>query len=597
MMATVGYYLGFVLHLPQAHYPLFLASVTLSVLVVFLWQFVIIPYDPTSALQRSLLSFHYNVALTVAAIRQELASAQGKTRNTKKRQHQLKRVHLNRRIIEGISLALVSSTSWSQTRLNRLQVEMLKTEQELDLLSEAATLLLSQLDALPEDVLPVLLERLEALEAELWEMAPSKNQVWVPEAGERLQAQVVSSLVGQAPGEWVYALRRIGNTAHQLSRSVAMIHTIQGAWTEYTNHEIPAQSHATLQAKPIASSGTKPGHVLHPTTILGIQAVLAAGLAMLVADLLQRDKPNLVYWTAFVVIAGSTGESLRRMIMRVCGAIAGTVIGLLLAIMLPDTLWLVISLVMLCLFMAIYMTTISYIWMAFWLNIAMLLVITIIGDPVRDVLALRSINTLLGATIAAVVVIFVLPIHAQDRFVAALSEFLTRVDHYIEVYIATLMSTPVTSNLRDEEVKRDASYQKLEHNLPNVMYEYNPLSRVQNHLASQATVLATLQSYLNNLESNVGKESGILAGVKDVELIAEMQSHIHETIGVLKGFLANGQGQVTPSLADMSQRAEQEVFTAEAGTGEAVRNRTLYHLTRLHNIMLQIASGLGVPIT
>ena len=167
LVTTVGYYLGFLLHPPQALYPLFLASVVVSMLVVYLWQFVIIPYKPVGSLHRSLISYYHNVALTVATIRQRLESVQANTQYTQKMQRQFRQVHLNRRVIEGLFSATVSPTLWSQDRLNRLQVAMFKTERGLELLIEAATPLFSQLDKMPEDVLQVLIEGMEALEDEL----------------------------------------------------------------------------------------------------------------------------------------------------------------------------------------------------------------------------------------------------------------------------------------------------------------------------------------------------------------------------------------------------------------------------------------------
>jgi hypothetical protein len=106
---------------------------------------------------------------------------------------------------------------------------------------------------------------------------------------------------------------------------------------------------------------------------------------------------------------------------------------------------------------------------------------------------------------------------------------------------------------------------------------------------------------LNNLDSDLGGESGILTGIKDANVISEMQSHIHENISALNGFLANGQGKEMQPLAKLRNRAKQEnvlgeMLTAEAGTEEAVRNRVLYHLTRIDDTILQIASGLGTTV-
>jgi hypothetical protein len=602
LVPTVGYYFGFLLHPPRTIIPIFLLSVLVSLAFVYLWQFVIIPYDPARSLHQGIIAFYHNVATTIATIRQGLESIQGNTQYNKLLKRQIGQVRQNRRVIEGLFAAIVSPKAWSQSRLTRLQVELFKTERGLDLLIEAATQLYSQSSMLPDEVLQVLINGLEMLEANLWGIASEPAQSRLSEVGDWLQSQVKSSLEEKTSGEWVYAVLRTGVATSQLTRSVTGIHAIETDWLKDKQGEIPATSPAPHFRKSFNNREIKNKYGFHPTTILGFQAVLATGLAMLAAFLLKMDQPNLVYWTAFVVIAGSTGESLRRITFRVIGVIAGTVIGMLLAVLLTDNLVLVVVCVTICIFMMTYSIPISYIRMVFWLNIAMLLVITTLGGAALDLLVVRPVSTLLGAAIAALVVLFVLPIHVQDRFAAALSSFLAEVDHYIEVYVTTLMGTTSTGDLKAEELNIDASYKKLELALPNVVFEYNPLSRAQNQLASQATSLAVLSNYVTHLNDDVGGDPGSLANVQNIELVSDIQSHIHQAIDTLNSFLANRQGVAGQSPAEMDELIRREnvlenFLAAEAGSSEAIRNRALYHLKRIDDTIFQIASGLGSPVT
>ena len=477
LVTTVGFYLGFLLHPPQSLFPLFLGSVVISALVVTLWVFVIIPYDPVKSLQRSVNAFYHNVARSVAITAQGLESAQGNTQYSKTLQRHFRQVHLNRRVIEGLFSAIVSPALWSQTRLNHLQEEMFKTERGLELLIEAAGKLSNQLTEMPADILHTLIEGLAALETELWGMASGEGQTQLAEIGATLQAQLKSSLARATT-------RRVGffTAAHWRRQSPASPvcrryprhrNGLEGAFDRCDNANFACHAPAPQPLR----SGKNSKVTLHPTTILGLQAVLATGLSMLAAYLLNLDQPNLVYWTAFIVIAGSTGKSLRRMTMRVMGVIAGTVVGVFLAVILPDSLPIVVFAVTICLFITIYTIPISYVQMVFWLNIAILLIITTLGGAALELLILRPVSTLLGAAIAALVVVFVLPIHVQNRFVAALSGFLQEVDRYIEIYITTLTTTSASGDLGSEALTIDASYKKLELSLPAVTYEYNPLSR------------------------------------------------------------------------------------------------------------------------
>jgi len=480
-----------------------------------------------------------------------------------------------------------------------------ESQKKLDVISnemliEATGKLSSQRNEVPDEILHTLKEGLAVLEDQLWKMDAGEEQQ-LSVVGNWLQEQIKSKLEEKQGGEWVYSLLRMGVAIRQLAQSVEVMHEIEIAWhqsaIEAPAIRQPARSQPTLFNK----ASNRKGIALHPTTILGLQAVLATGLAMLAAALLNMDTPNLVFWTAFVVIAGSTGESLRRIAMRVVGVIAGTVIGVALAVILPDNLYLTVSLVTICLFLAVYILTISYIWMVFWLNIAILLIIMSIGGKALELLVVRPVSTLLGAAVAAIVVVFVLPIRVQDRFSAALSGFLTEVDRYLEAYVRTLLEPSATIDLRAAELSIDASYEKLELNLPNVIYEYNPLSRAQNRLADQATSLAVLRGYVTHLEDDVAGEPGILTDSKMADLIRNIQSQIHANVDALNSYLTEGQGVGKHALSDLRRQTLpeitlEEILTAEAGSEEAVRNRAIYHLMRIHDTILQIAFSLGAPL-
>ena len=153
LVTTLGFYIGFLLHPPLAFFPIFAACIVVSVGIIYLWEFVILPYDPEVSLHRGVIGFYHNVAQTVASIRQGFETTQGNSRVPKLLQRQLKQVHQNRRIIEALFAALVSPNTWSQGRLNRLQAAMFKTERGLEQLIEAATQLYSQSSTLPDEVL------------------------------------------------------------------------------------------------------------------------------------------------------------------------------------------------------------------------------------------------------------------------------------------------------------------------------------------------------------------------------------------------------------------------------------------------------------
>jgi len=176
-----------------------------------------------------------------------------------------------------------------------------------------------------------------------------------------------------------------------------------------------------------AADVTIGGRSLHVTTALGLQAILATGLSMALAWLMGVEHPNWVFWTAFVVIAGSLDESLRRVMQRVAGTVLGVVVGAALAIVLPhDLVWLLVG-ASSAIFLAIYAAPVSHALFVFWLNVAFVLVYAHPGGSITDILVQRPLMTIIGGGIAALVVTRVRPIRRAGRYAAALGAFLSSV--------------------------------------------------------------------------------------------------------------------------------------------------------------------------
>ena len=268
---------------------------------------------------------------------------------------------------------------------------------------------------------------------------------------------------------------------------------------------------------------------VHPTTVLGLQAVVATGLAMLVARLLNVDHSNWVFWTAFVVIAGSTGESLRKMMLRVLGTVAGATIGVALALSTPDNTVFVVLFATACIFLTIYSSPISYPQMVFWLNLGFVMVYTLLGAQEMDLLFARPFTTLLGALVAALVVVFVFPIRTADRFKAAVARFLGAVDGYVAAFVDAVTGGD-GQPLDAAQAKVAATYAQVEQTLPGVAYENNPLLQAQSPLTQQATRIAALEAEVTRLAHAAAEEANLADDSSAAALLRTVQARIHSDI-------------------------------------------------------------------
>ena len=416
---------------------------------------------------------------------------------------------------------------------------------------------------------------------------------------------------------WVIAALRLVGGSYQIAQSVAEVRAL-----------------AAHQATPTVPTAAQPGvgeggrsrpalpplvpvfgnlH-LHPTTILGIQAVLATGLAMLIARLLNVDHSNWVFWTAFVVIAGSTGESLRKMMLRVVGTVGGATIGVALALLTPDNTALVALVATGCIFLTIYFWPVSYPLMVFWLNIGFVLVYTLLGAQAMDILISAPGDHIARRLSGGVGGRFVLPIHTTDRFKAAVTRFLAAVDAYI--------ATSVDAMTRREDARGDksralsaaharvaATYAQVEQTLPAVAFENNPLLQAESPLARRGTQIAALEGEVARLAGAADERVALDGAAGDAAWQRGLQARIHSDIQALIALLSSEghkdrtraaskkQGTAAPVASPVWEVTNERLagrLQAAGGPGQVQTSGELA-LIRIQGIVAELLAEVGAP--
>jgi uncharacterized membrane protein YccC len=227
-------------------------------------------------------------------------------------------------------------------------------------------------------------------------------------------------------------------------------------------------------------------------TVLGLQAVAATGLAMLVGSVLGLGHVNWIFWTAFVVIAGSAGESIRRVALRVLGTAAGATVGVALAFALPDQPFVVAALATVGVFMAIFFAPVSYPLMVFWLNLGLVVVFAQLGARELDLLRERPFATTVGGLVAALVTVTVLPIRVTDRFRGALVRYLDALDTATTAWVATFSDLRSRPAAEAASVRMEAPYRDVQLAMSAAAFESNPFPRVGTRASVRALRVAAV---------------------------------------------------------------------------------------------------------
>ena len=592
----------------------FLFAVVTGVVSLWMWQFVLLPYDPTRSLRSSIRSFYHATAAAVDAVAAELENAPAPAEEAKIEKdlrRRLKQVKLSRRVIEGQFPGVLAPGGWTQAQIGQLQLALFNTEQGLAQLVEGVTNR-SHLSSIPVEIRTSLGRSLRSLqEALVAANSESMQALAIENAALQTEVRAYASAVfgderwdtDAPPAPWVAAAVRLVSGSVQVAQSAGQVQKLaarQGGAEQPS--EPPAGANAKAPSNPALSPRMRlfgNWHV-HPTTVLGIQAVIATGLAMVVARLLNVDHSNWVFWTAFVVIAGSTGESLRKMMMRVVGTVAGATIGVALALLTPDNTVFVVLVATGCIFLTIYAWPISYPQMVFWLNIGFVMVYTRLGAQELDLLFARPVTTLLGALVAALVVVYVFPIHTTDRFKAAVARFLGAVDGYVTAFVDAVTNGDATQPLGAAHAKVTATYAQVEQTLPGVAFENNPLLQAQSPLTQQATRIAALEAEIARLAQAASEHTNRTGDFGAVDWMRAVQTRIHRDIQAITPLLSGDTGQapkVTPSEQAKSVQSwiAEQPQTGGGREGQLQSNGGLA-LIRINTIITQIAEDLGASV-
>jgi hypothetical protein len=154
------------------------------------------------------------------------------------------------------------------------------------------------------------------------------------------------------------------------------------------------------------------GGLARVTTRQAVQATAGAGFALVVGQLVSGQRWYWAVgatWWVFVNTA-SRGETLVRGFRRVLGTVIGIGLGVLIAVPLRAAAVPSAALLAACVFGIFYSAAVSYTWMMLCVTLLAELLYGLLGVLTPGLLALRAVETGVGALGAALAVLFVLPV-------------------------------------------------------------------------------------------------------------------------------------------------------------------------------------------
>jgi hypothetical protein len=326
-----------------------------------------------------------------------------------------------------------------------------------------------------------------------------------------------------------------------------------------------------------------------------VQIGIAAGVAIALGDVIS---PQRFYWAviaAFITFMGAhnAGEQIRKALFRVAGTVIGIGVGsLLVSAVGRHTLW-SIALILVSLFLGLYLFRISYALLAVAITVTVSQLYQQLGEFTNSLLLVRLEETTLGAAVAIVVVMLVLPLRTRHVLGVALREHVEAVGRLVDHASARLIgqNNGIESTLRTDARAIDAAYQA-------VLATARPVRRTvwgsaDEDILRALRLTSASRNYSRNLVVDVGRASPACLSA-DLNM-ARASSTLHESIEVVAGALTGPRDVTYTRSSALFDRAE---HCFDVGPDRSTSSEfALRDFKFIDGTMAQLAELMGLGIT
>ncbi|MCT2591396.1 FUSC family protein [Streptomyces sp. N2-109] len=326
------------------------------------------------------------------------------------------------------------------------------------------------------------------------------------------------------------------------------------------------------------------------TTRQAVQVVAAGGFALAVGQMLSPDRwywaVGAVWW--IFVNTTSRGETLVRGFRRVLGTVIGMAVGIVVAIPVDGAVAPTVALVAVCVFAIFYTAAVSYSWMMLAVTLMAALLYGLLGVLDPGLLALRALETGVGAAGAALAVAFVLPVttHAATH---AWIERAVRGVHDCTLTAARRLAGDPDADPAPLAAELDAVLGRARLSLAPLVHPLNPL-RVRKARARQ--ILALLDECAHEVR-------GLNAVSADPRAShdARLTEACHRVETAVQALLSPAHGGAGASLPAKPAPSE---LPAPGSSAPGARHRSagesaLHHLQGLEKLLTALATPLHSP--
>ncbi|GLY66714.1 FUSC family protein [Amycolatopsis taiwanensis] len=394
------FFLAMFLQVRPAQLPLVLEALAIGVASHALVRFVFLPRRPSAELLRVRRAFRARLGAVARAAAAYLAGG-GTDRRRAALRRADSRLHEAVLMIEDAISDVLDPPAAELLRRRAIEVEL--AAQWLSIATRR-----TNFEELPERVREELVESLLRFDAMI-ESDPRALPV-ISETEEFSRMLVAGSRLGEpAPGD-------------DLRRAIAELALADVNAQRIAENDYSAE--AELPGPPAPEP--EPAFTFDNRTRSAVQAMIAAGLAVLGGELVSHQRWYWAVLTVFVVFLNTStaGATVVKGFRRVAGTMVGIFGGMLLALLAAGHTTAIVVLLMLCVFGMVYTIRVSQVVGSFFITCLLGLLYSLLGTFSLEVLWVRVAETAIGAAAGLLAAVAVLPVRMRTVLRTNLEEVL-----------------------------------------------------------------------------------------------------------------------------------------------------------------------------
>jgi uncharacterized membrane protein YgaE (UPF0421/DUF939 family) len=595
-IAVAMFYFSFLLRADQANMEALVFAIGVAVIVNFIFWFILMPTRPGPALIRGVKAYYRRSHRILLAANQALVEGSMDKGRKRSLDIHLRRLTESRRMMEVQMMDIsVSHPSLSEA-IERMKIDLFSTERATRLLVKDIEELSNKVRGSPPEVRKALLDLMDALAVWMDKPTSEDRQKEILVHLNTLRDHIRTYESDGSARVWIVGLVQLYLDGSLLKESVL------GFIGNFERSS--AQFRARKEGKTKILPPRQPKSPLPMTTLFGrwkisiaslmaIQALTAAFIAMGVAELLGLSTVIQSFWFALITVSGSLGATKVKSLSRVIGTVLGVGLGLALGYLAGEIIYVTIAIVLVLFFIMEFTRTISLNWFILCIIAIGIVATAQLGMDLVDGAKLILISSMIGVGAALLATTVLFPIKVRQRYRMALSSYLATTDRYLRSFnerVRKGLDTVAIDGSNDLDQKQSLLEASSQENL----YEANPFSPVDRESSYEmTTAIHTLHLALVGLRNKQKEDQVDEHRLNLLTSLIEVISRNITTISkVLESQGVKGSDLILDEGQEVMHTLEGPEFKWSADVGFTPFRSYMKDLLQVHGIILELGRGI-----